>query len=130
MNETLVTFLDNVSRTIIGKKIKEDENFLYVQNPIVVHSAPQQDQMGGVRMALQFFPIFFREFLADKNAPITFKYNKNTITVADNVVFDFKLAAQYNQIFAELPNNVPQAQPQLPVSQNSPATPNVIKLFD
>ena len=124
----LVTFLDNVSRTIIGKKTKEDAEYVYIQNPIVVHSAPQQDQSGATRMALQFFPIFFREFLADKNMPITFKYNKNTITMADEVIFDMKLAAQYAQIFAELPNGIPNqpASASAPLSQPQ----NVIKLFD
>jgi len=123
----LVTFLDNVSRTIIGRKIKEDDNFLYIESPVVVNVVPQQDPNSSqVRMSLQLFPLFFREFLADKDTPITWKYDKKTIALPDSeVVFDWRLQVQYDQLFASVPN-----QPGAAAPQNKPASPEVIKLFE
>ena len=64
----LVTFLDGVGRTIIGEKAKVDDTYIYVKNPAVVNVVQQQDpNTSAVRMHLQLFPLFFKEFLADKD---------------------------------------------------------------
>ena len=125
----LVTFLDTVGRTIIGVPVKEDETFIYVKNPAVVNVVPQQDPNSQtVRMALQLFPLFFKEFLAATDEGTTWKFRRANITETDGeLVFDFKLNIQYQQIFMNAP--MQQAQPQAPVApvvNNTPA----IKLFD
>ena len=98
----MVTFLDSVSRTIIGMLEQETETTLKVENPVIVHVVPQQDPATGqMKMSLQLFPIFFREFLGDKEASIVWEYKKENITLpTEEVVFDFRLHAQYANLFA------------------------------
>jgi len=114
----LIVFFDSVGRTVIGEKLDEEsnENILAVKNPAVVHISPNP-QSG--QLTLQILPLFFKEFLADKNSPTVWLYKKDSITESKDVVFDFKLQAQYQQLFV----NTPQpAQPQ--------SSPDVVKLFD
>jgi len=126
----LVTFLDLVGRTIIAEAADgSDDKVLKVKNPVVVHAAPQPDQTGNMRMTLQLLPLFFREFLADKNEAVVWDYKKSQIIEpAEKVTFDFKLKGQYLQLFADMPEQAPQQapQPQAAVPQGD----NVIPLFD
>lgn len=117
-NTNLVVFFDTVSRTIIGEKVdtQSDNQILTVKNPAVVHIAPNQ-QTG--QLTLQILPLFFKEFLADKTSATVWKYHRNLITEASDIVFDFKLQAQYQQLFASAPTQQPQ-------EKNS----DVVKLFD
>lgn len=117
----IVVFFDTVGRTILGEKIdaETNEKVLVIKNPAVVHIMPNQ-QTG--QLQLQILPLFFKEFLAEKDAGTLWKYNRENITEAVDVTFDFKLEAQYRQIFAAGPVPAPQ-QPQ--GSQG-----DVIKLFD
>lgn len=130
--QKLVTFLDEIGRTIIAEYASETTKHLKVKNPVVINVVPQQDpQTGQQRMSLQLFPLFFREFLADKEQAITWKYVRDRIIeTEEEVVFDFKLHAQYNQIFAPIPEAAaaPTVQPVQPAG--APANNNVIKLFD
>jgi hypothetical protein len=76
------------------------------------------------KMSVQLLPIFFREFLADKTGDVVFSYEKKSVTLTDIDALDFRLQAQYAQMFNK--NNTfvtPQQQPQAP-SQS------VINLFD
>lgn len=116
----IVVFFDTVGRTILGERIDAETNdkVLAIKNPAVVHIMPNQ-QTG--QLQLQILPLFFKEFLADKDAGTLWKYNRENITEAVDVTFDFKLEAQYRQIFAAMPAPAPQ-QPQ--------GSPEVIKLFD
>lgn len=116
----IVVFFDAVGRTILGEKLedKTTDKVLSVKNPAVVHIMPNQ-QTG--QLQLQILPLFFKEFLADKDAGTVWNYNRANITEAVDVTFDFKLEAQYRQIFANMPAPAPQEQ------QGSP---EVIKLFD
>jgi hypothetical protein len=118
-NKTVV-FFDTVGRTILGEKIEAEttDKVLAIKNPAVVHIMPNQ-QTG--QLQLQILPLFFKEFLAEKDAGTTWKYNRENITEAVDVTFDFKLEAQYRQIFA----NTPAPAPQQPQGQSE-----VIKLFD
>jgi len=127
-DKKLVSVLDAVSRTIIGIRVNETEEYVDIENPVVVNIVPQQDQTGQVRMSLQLFPIFFKEFLADKNAPVVFRYKKQNITsTVSDIVFDFRLEAQYKQLFS----NIVISQPVAPAPAPAPAgNGNVIKLFD
>lgn len=122
----MVTFLDSVNRTIIAEKIAETDGLITVKNPVVVTIMPTQTG----QMSLQLIPLFFREFLADKSAGIEWIYKRENITeTAGEVVFDFKLYAQYEQLFSNsniiIPQNAGTVTPTRPGSDN-----NVIKLFD
>jgi len=116
----IVVFFDSVGRTILGEKLedKTTNQVLTIKNPAVVHIMPNQ-QSG--QLQLQILPLFFKEFLADKDTGTVWNYNRANITEAVDVTFDFKLEAQYRQIFAAGPAPAPQ-QPQ--------GSPEVIKLFD
>lgn len=126
----IVIFLDTVGRTVIGERIdtETNEKHLTVKNPAVVHIMPNQ-QTG--QLQLQLLPLFFKEFLAEKDAGTSWRYNKANITESADVVLDFKLEAQYRQIFAPGSwHSAPapqQPQPQQPAAQGSQ---DVIKLFD
>jgi hypothetical protein len=113
---TLITFLDSVGRTVLGEKVEEKttDKILAVKNPAVVAISPQPQ--GGLQ--LQILPLFFKEFLADKNESTVWLYQKNTLTMCEQILFDFKLNAQYQQLFAPIPVQ-PQGQ-----------SPEVVKLFD
>ena len=116
----IIVFFDTVGRTILGERADAETNnaVLAIKNPAVVHIMPNQ-QSG--QLQLQILPLFFKEFLADKDIGTLWKYNRSNITEAVDVTFDFKLEAQYRQIFAAGPAPAPQ-QPQ--------GSPEVIRLFD
>jgi hypothetical protein len=129
MNNTenkIVVFLDSVGRTILGEKINSDDNTLGIKNPAVIHIMPNQ-QTG--QLQLQILPLFFKEFLADKDAGTVWTYNKKTLTEATDIVLDFKIEAQYKQIFAPGTWHSAPAPQQAP-SQQSQSSPEVVKLFD
>lgn len=117
----IVVFFDTVGRTILGERIDAETNdsVLVVKNPAVVHIMSNQ-QTG--QLQLQILPLFFKEFLAEKDAGTTWKYNRENITEAVDVTFDFKLEAQYRQIFS--------ATPAAPAPQQPQGSPEVIRLFD
>ena len=118
----IIVFLDSVGRTILGEKVNSDDNTIAIKNPAVIHIMPNQ-QTG--QLQLQILPLFFKEFLADKDAGTVWTYNKKNVTEATDIVLDFKIEAQYKQIFA--PGNWHSAPaPQQP-QQGSP---EVVKLFD
>jgi hypothetical protein len=117
----IVVFFDTVGRTILGERIDTETNnsVLAIKNPAVVHIMPNQ-QTG--QLQLQILPLFFKEFLAEKDSGTVWKYNRENITEAVDIVFDFKLEAQYRQIFS--------ATPAAPAPQQPQGSPEVIKLFD
>jgi len=124
MSETenkIVVFFDQVGRTILGERVESETNdsVLTIKNPAVVHIMPNQ-QTG--QLQLQILPLFFKEFLADKDSGTIWKYNRKNITEAVDVTFDFKLEAQYKQIFSNI------ILPSAP--QQSQGAPEVVKLFD
>lgn len=112
----IVTFLDQIGRTVIGEPVSAEttKDILAVKNPAVV--AVSQQQNG--QMSLQILPLFFKEFLADKNDSTVWYYKKDKITESKDMLFDFKLSAQYQQLFAPMPVQQPVQQP------------DVVKLFD
>jgi len=120
MSETtnkIVVFFDSVGRTILGERVDASttESVLSIKNPAVVHIMPNQ-QTG--QLQLQILPLFFREFLADKSEPTIWNYNRSLITEAQDVAFDFKLQAQYQQIFNPSPIITPKGSG------------DVVRLFD
>lgn len=122
-NETaFIVFFDSVGRTILGERVNSEttEQTLTIKNPAVVHILPNQ-QTG--QLQLQILPLFFKEFLADKNDATFWKYNRNQITECKDIAFDFKLQVQYQQLFAPAPASAP-------APQQPQGSPEVIKLFD
>ena len=127
-NTNITTFLDAVGRTIVGILIEGEstDSILAVQNPVVLHVVPQ-DASG--RMSVQLLPIFFREFLAEKTADVTFYYKRDGITETSIEAFDFRLQAQYTQMFNKSNIFVPPAGGQVaPAVGQAPNS--VINLFD
>jgi hypothetical protein len=113
----LVIFLDSIGRSILGEKVKSTETNLVVKNPVILHIVP--DNSG--RMSVQLMPLFFREFLADKNEDVQFYFQLEKIVESDIKSLDFRLQAQYNQLFNKNSVFVP------PQEESSD---KVVKLFD
>jgi hypothetical protein len=125
-NINIVTFLDSVGRTILAEKSDEIENKIAVKNPVILHIVP--DSNG--RMSVQLLPIFFREFLADKNEDVIFYYNLDQIVKTNIENFDFRLQAQYKQLFNKSSIFVPPSSDIVtPASNQQPAS-KVVNLFD
>jgi hypothetical protein len=103
-----IIFLDNVQRTILGEFVEEDEKKLTVKNPVVIMI--NQDNAG--KISVQLLPLLFREFLADKAGDVSFKYPKEIISTSNIEAIDFRLQAQYSQMFSKTNSFVtPQQQP-------------------
>lgn len=129
MSETnkskLSVFLDYVGRTIVGEFIEETDAQVKVKNPVILSIVTTPDN----RMSIQLFPLLFRDFLAEKESDVVFNFNKTYITLTDVEALDFRLQAQYNQIFN--PSNVFVPDNKQPSSEgNATGDPNVVKLFD
>lgn len=118
LQENMVVFLDAIGRVIVGENIKNrsDDDNLVVKNPVIIHVEPKNGNI-----AIQFFPLFFKEFLGSKGEGSIFTFNKDNISLMDETVLDFKLYAQYAQMFIEN---------QQPVSNVQNNQPEVIKLFE
>lgn len=116
---TIIIFLDQVGRTVLGEPVPNEstKEVLAIKNPAVV--AVSQQQTG--QLSLQILPLFFKEFLADKNESTTWLYQKDKITVCKDVLLDFKLNAQYQQLFSSVP---------VPTTSSNQPQPDVVKLFD
>ena len=124
LQDKLIVFLDAIGRVIVGEELKErsTDKELVVKNPVIIHVEPKNGNI-----SIQFFPVFFKEFLGSKSEGSIFTYNKANLALADKMVMDFKLYAQYLQMFYGQP-----------VAQGAPASPQgtdgtdkkVIKLFE
>lgn len=121
----MMLFLDPVGRTILGEDASEEgsKDTFKVKNPVLI--IINGDKTG--KMSVQLFPLFFREFLADKEQDVVLSYNKNNITFSNIEALDFRLQSQYTQMFNK--NNM--FVPPTPEAQSQPATGgDVINLFD
>jgi hypothetical protein len=130
-NNKLTVFLDYVGRTIIGEIVEENDSQFKIKNPVILSTVQTPDN----RMSIQLFPLLFREFLADKEADVIFPFNKSYITpIHDNennsISLDFRLQAQYSQIFNKSNLYVPAQQTPNAPQQNTGDDANVVKLFD
>ncbi len=124
----LIAFYDTVGRTILGERVeaRSTDKYLVIKNPAVVHIVPNT-QNG--QLSLQILPLFFREFLADKTESTFWKYNRDLITESEDITFDFKLTAQYQQIF--LGGTAPAPGANGPAGTQPPQnSTDVVKLFD
>lgn len=114
----LITFIDNVGRTLFGEEVFQDTKHLLVKNPALIHVTPTpQGQLN-----VQTIPLYFREFISEKNrhAGTTWKFNLENITVGVDVDNDERLVDQYNKLFTPIAESAVE-------EVNDP---KVIKLFE
>lgn len=117
----VIIFLDTVGRTILGDLADGDyDDSIAVRNPVVVNIVPQAEG----KMSVQLLPIFFREFLPDKTDDVIFYYKKKSVTLTNIETIDFRLLAQYNQMFSKSNLFVP------PPSSQSSTNGGIVNLFD
>jgi hypothetical protein len=123
-NNKTVTFLDSVGRLIFGIEVSEKntEKTIAVQNPVVLHITNENE-----RMSVRILPTIFREFLADKTQDCIVNYPLDNICTTNIKEFDFRLNAQYEQMFN--PNNM-FVPPQQEQSSNQKEQPKIVNLFD
>jgi hypothetical protein len=119
--DSLVLFLDNVGRTVLGELVKESKTVVQVKNPSVLHVQPNQETG---QIQVQLIPVFFKEF-ASPSSEGTWQYLKSNITRSENVDLDERLVTQYNNMYSVI--QAP-GSPEL-VGAAAGETP-VVKLFD
>ena len=105
MSNKIITFVDQIGRTIIGEQVdaapsgeKADSDSFIVRNPAIIHVQPtQQGQLN-----VQTIPLYFRDFVSDKNKEegTYWKYNNKTVTVGLNIENDPRLVDQYFKLFS------------------------------
>lgn len=126
----LVIFLDAIGRTILGELYTDPEKpndpaTLPVKNPVVLHVVP--DNAG--RMSVQLLPVFFKEFLADRDDDAVFVFKTNNITLSRIETLDFRLQSQYSQLFGK--GNIFVPPTGNIVTPDTAGTPSkVVNLFD
>ena len=117
-NKQITAFLDSIGRTIIGEPIETVDGILKIKDPVVVNIVPNA-QTG--QISLQLLPLFFREFLADPSESTVWGWHINSITQCEGLHLDFKVLAQYQQIFnTQKRDAAPPAESQQ----------NIVKLFE
>jgi hypothetical protein len=112
----ITTFIDHIGRTIIAELVEDTAAQLTVKNPAIIHVQPtQQGQLN-----VQTIPLYFREFISDKNknSGTTWKFNKSSIVLGVDIENDTRLLDQYSRLFAA------------PTLNNTADDQKVIKLFD
>lgn len=121
-NTALTVILDPVGRTILGQTVTTDDaTKIHIKNPVVLHVIPADNQG---KMSVQLLPLFFREFLGDKTGDVTVSYETSRVTTTDIDALDFRLQAQYTQMFSGANAFV------APSSPEQESAPQVINLFD
>lgn len=108
----IITIVDQIGRTVIGKLQEQTETTLTINNPVIIHVQPNP-QTG--QLQVQSFPYLFMEFIKGDKGKNNWTFNKSAIAISD-VDLDDKIIAQYNNINS----------PALPPA----GEPEVIKLFD
>ena len=128
-------YLDNLGRLLMGKKLIDQctDNTVVIKNPVIIDI--RSTNQGGIN--IQFFPVMFREFQADKNEGSVWEYPRTSVVPSQAISIDARLIGQYEQIFAPIQNVQPVAggtapvQPAgtpMPAGASAPAP--VVKLFD
>jgi hypothetical protein len=115
--QTLITFIDHIGRTILAEQVSQDKSTLTVKNPAIIHVQPtQQGQLN-----VQTIPLYFREFVGDKSKSegTVWKFNLNNIVIGVDIDNDSRLIDQYNKLFT-MPSGIITPQ----------GGEKVIKLFD
>ncbi|NDG29123.1 hypothetical protein EB118_03360 [bacterium] len=97
----ITTFIDHIGRTLVGELVEENDTHIVVKNPAIIHVQPTQTG----QLNVQTIPLYFREFISDKNKNdgTSWKFNKATIVQGVNIENDGRLVDQYNRLFAAAP---------------------------
>ena len=109
----IIAIVDQVGRTVVGVETGQTDETLTLNNPVIVHVQP--DQQNG-QLQVQTFPYLFMEFIKGDKKNNEWTFNKSSIATSTVQLTD-QITAQYHAI-----NNPAPAQPA--------AEPEVIKLFD
>jgi len=120
----VVVFLDIVGRTILAEQVTKTATELTVKNPVIFNVVPADNG----RMTVQLFPVFFKEFLADKSEDTVFTWKTDQITESNITALDFRLLGQYSQMFN--PANVFVPANEAGAVNQQPANAQVVNLFD
>ena len=115
----LTVIVDNVGRTIVGELKSLDSNKnLILQNAAVLYVASDEENKG--RITVQMVPLFFREFLANKESSVLAHYNNGNYVLLDIEDYDARMLQQYQQTFSK------------PVAATSPqqTEPKIVNLFE
>jgi hypothetical protein len=92
--DNIVVFLDSIQRTIIATRINSSNGRLTVAKPVILNVTPTQDK----RLQVQLYPLFFREFTADRDDFATWSYDESNIVLSE-VNLEPNLVSQYKQMF-------------------------------
>lgn len=121
----ITAFVDNVGRVIVGELTDQSESkkTLRVREPAVVNV--QVNNQSG-QISVQLLPFIFREFVKAecREEGVYWTFNKDNITISENLVLDDNIIKQYENIFKSPVGTTEQAVAQ------EPATPDVVKMFD
>lgn len=112
----LIVFVDHVGRTIVGQERETGT----IVNPTIMQVVPVE----GGRLNVQLIPLFFREFLQDKNQETVWSYQSERMVRMSSAELDSRIRAQYEQLFYTV------IQEQGAVIPNAPAEPEPEKKID
>ena len=112
----IITIVDQIGRTVVGKVKEETKTTLTLNNPVIIHVQPNP-QNG--QLQVQSFPYLFMEFIKGDKTKNNWTFYKSAIAISD-VELDDKIITQYNNINTPAP-----AAPAAPAAE-----PEVIKLFE
>jgi hypothetical protein len=91
----IIVFLDSIQRTVVATLERTTETELHVTRPAILNVAPTNEK----KLQVQLYPLIFREFLNDRDSFPVWKYPLSSIVVAENIVLEANLVAQYNEMF-------------------------------
>jgi hypothetical protein len=113
-------FLDVLGRTITGEEVadKSTDEKLAIKNPVVLDIVPNQETQ---QLQLRMIPLIFKEFQAAKDEDVVFYFNKANVTMCEDFELEFRIKAQYQQLFSNI--IIPEVTPP---SRNT----EVVNLFD
>jgi hypothetical protein len=97
----IITFVDHIGRTLLAELVEDSAQHLTVKNPAIIHVQPAANG----QLNVQTIPLYFREFISDKNknSGTTWKFNKATIVLGVDIENDSRLVEQYNRLFTAAP---------------------------
>lgn len=90
-----VVYTDSFGRSIVAQLLAKNSEELHITNPAVMAVVPLE----GGRINMQLYPMYFREFMKNKNAESKWTVKISQITLSDVTELDVRVAAQYEQIF-------------------------------
>ena len=99
--QNLRVYMDTLGRLILGELVEEGKVILKVKNPLILHTQMQDGQI-----SIQFYPIMFKEFQADKDEATIWEYNRSNITICNDIVIDARLISQCDRHLLWVPRHV------------------------